>query len=304
MTAAQEPAASGLWAESLRRWLFHHRLEMLMVLPLITYLFLLTLAPIVHTFGVSLTEPGHGEFPSLANFRDLFDSPVFHSAVENTIVVAIVSLALELVVGLGIALALHARFPLRDLARTVILVPLGIPTIVSGAIMILIFSRSGYLNSLLFALSEALNKMPGIDWEFRPLSWTVAGGWRTLLTVAVADTWKVLPVVSLIFLAGLQEMSEDIREAAEIDGATRWQHFSRITLPLLLPYVTIALILRAIDAFRIFELSLVLSGRVEPVIGTYIWSRYGPPISDPFTAAAASIVLYTMIMAFIVAYSG
>ncbi len=285
-----------------RRWILSHRLEILMALPLVAYLLLLTVAPIADTIRISFTEPRHGGFPSLANFRSLSSSPVFRSAALNTILVTLFSLALELGVGLGIALALHARFRLRSLVRTVTLLPLGVPTIVAGAVMLLIFSRSGYLNSLLFGLSGAVSQMPGIDWDPRPLAWTVAGGWRTLLTIAIADAWKVLPVVALIFLAGLQAIPEDIDEVAAVDGATRWQRFSRITLPLLIPYLTMALILRAIDAFRIFELALVLSGRVEPVLGTYIWTRYSPPTSDPFTSAAASIVLFAMILAFIALY--
>ena len=176
------------------------------------------------------------------------------------------------------------------------------PTIVAGAVMLLVFSRSGYLNTLLFGLADAVNLLPGIDWHFVPMSWTVAGGWRTLLTLAVADTWKVLPVVTLILLAGLESIPEEVYEAADVDGARGWQRFIRITLPLLAPYVTMAVILRAIDAFRIFELALVLAGRVEPVLGTFIWSRYGPPTSDPHTAAAAAIVLFALILVFIVLY--
>jgi trehalose transport system permease protein len=157
-----------------------------------------------------------------------------------------------------------------------------------------VFSRSGYLNALLFSLADAVNVIPGVEWEFVPTSWTVAGGWRTLATLAIADMWKVLPTVTLIFLAGL--------EAADVDGAAPWQCFLRVTLPLLAPFVTMAVILRAIDAFRIFELALVMAGRVEPVLGTFIWSRYGPPTNDPFTAAAAAIVLFLLIMVFIALY--
>jgi trehalose transport system permease protein len=111
-----------------------------------------------------------------------------------------------------------------------------------------------------------------------------------------------LPVVTLIFLAGLESIPEDVYEAADVDGAVRWQRFARITLPLLAPYLTMAVVLRAIDAFRIFELALVLAGRVEPVLGTFIWSRYGPPVSDPFTAAAAAMALFALILAFVGLY--
>src|SRR4029453_17651282 len=132
--------------------------------------------------------------------------------------------------------------------------------------------------------------------------WTVAGGWRTLLTVSVADMWKVLPIMTLIFLAGLQSIPEDVYEAADVDGATKWEGFVRVTLPLLVPFFTMALILRAIDAFRIFELALVLAGGVEPVLGTYIFDRGLPPTSDEYTASSASIVLFAIIMVFIILY--
>jgi trehalose transport system permease protein len=168
--------------------------------------------------------------------------------------------------------------------------------------MLLVFSRSGYLNAVLFALTDAVNLIPGVDLRFVPTSWTVAGGWRTLSTLAIADMWKVLPTVTLILLAGLESIPGEVYEAADVDGAARWRRFTGITLPLLAPYVTMAVILRAIDAFRIFELALVLAGRVEPVLGTFIWSRYSPPIGDPHTAAAAAMVLFALIMVFIVLY--
>lgn len=283
-------------------WLRRHRLELCLGGPLFAYIFVLTITPILDTLRLSLTAPLDGRFPSLVNFRAILGSDLFRAALVNTAIVALLSLGLQLGVGLGVALTLHARFRLRALVRTVMLVPLGVPTIVAGAVMLLVFSRSGYLNAVLFGLADAVSALPGVEWRFSALSWTVAGGWRTLATVAMADTWKVLPMVTLILLAGLQSIPEEVNEAADVDGATRWQRFSRVTLPLLLPYVTMAIILRAIDAFRIFELALVLAGRVEPVLGTYIWSRYGPPTSDAFTAAAASVVLFGLILVFIVLY--
>jgi trehalose transport system permease protein len=285
-----------------RGWISRHRFELLLITPLVGYVLLMTVVPILDTVRLSFSDPDGGGFPSLASYREALGTPIFGEAVVNTIVVALLSLTLELTVGLGIALALHAKFPLRGLVRTITLIPLGVPTIVSGAIMLLIFNRSGFLNSVLFNVTDLVNKIPGVDLEFNALGWTVAGGIRSLLVVAIADMWKVLPVVTLIFLAGLQSIPEDVYEAADVDGATKWQRFSRITLPLLIPYFTMALILRAIDAFRIFELALVLAGGIEPVLGTYIYSRYAPPTNDPFTAAAGSIVLFGIIMVFILLY--
>jgi trehalose transport system permease protein len=279
----------------LTRVIWRHRLEIVLALPLFAYVAVFTVAPVLDTFRLSLTAPAAG-FPTLASYRAIFASDVFRDALLNTLVVAVLSLALQLAVGLGVALALHARFPLRGLVRTIVLIPLGVPTIVAGALMLLLFSRSGYLNALLFAAADLVGR------DFQPLAWTVAGGWRTLLVLAIADMWKVLPMVTLLLLAGLETIPDEVHEAADVDGATGWRRFLRVTLPLLLPWMTMALVLRAIDAFRIFELALVLAGRVEPVLGTYIWSRYGPPVNDPYTAAAAAIVLFVLIVGFIAAY--
>jgi trehalose transport system permease protein len=285
-----------------RRWVRKHGFEIALASPLVIYVLVLTLAPILDTVRLSLSGPRGGAFPSFENYRDIVGQDVFRTAVKNTVIVALLSLALELTIGLAVALTLNARFRLRGLVRTLVLVPLGVPTIVSGAVMLLIFSRSGYLNSVMFWLADVVSVLPGVDWDYTPTAWTVAGGWRTLLTIAIADMWKVLPVVTLIFLAGLQSIPEDVYEAAAVDGATKWNRFLRITLPMLIPFITMALILRAIDAFRIFELALVLAGRIEPVLSTYIAERYLPPTNDPFTAAAGAVVLFAIIMVFIVAY--
>lgn len=282
-------------------WLRAHGLEVRLALPLAAYLLILTAAPIVETVRLSLSAPVDGGFPSLGRYRALWASDVFRTAFRNTVVVVLLSLALEIGGGLCLALTLHRRFPLRGLVRTLVLMPLGVPTVVSAAVMLLVFSRSGYLNALLLDVADALGA-GGIRWSYQPLGWTVAGGWPTLFTVAVADTWKVLPVVTLILLAGLQSIPVEVEEAARADGATGWLRLRHVVLPLLLPYVTMAVILRAIDAFRIFETALVLAGRVEPVLGTFIWSRYAPPTSDPPTAAAAAVVLFLLILGFVVVY--
>jgi len=282
-------------------WIRAHGLEVALALPLVAYLLVLTAAPIVETVRLSLSAPLDGRFPSLARYRALLASDLFRAALRNTVVVTLLSLVLEMGLGLLLALTLHVRFPLRGLVRTLVLIPLGVPTVVSAAVMLLVFSRSGYLNVLLLAVVDALGAL-GLEWQFQPVGWTVAGGWPTLFTVAVADTWKVVPVVTLILLAGLQAIPVEVEEAARADGATGWRRLLHVVLPLLAPYVTVAVILRAIDAFRIFEVALVLAGRVEPVLGTFIWSRYAPPSSDPFTAAAAAVMLFVLILAFVALY--
>ena len=282
-------------------WFRAHQFEVWLTLPLVAYVLVLTITPIINTFRISFTDPQQGGL-SVENYDKIFGGGVFRSAVVNTVIVALMSLILELGIGLIVALTLHASFRGRGFVRTITLVPLGVPTIVAGAVMLLIFARSGYLNSIIFLIQDLVNLLPGVDWQYQPISLTVSGGVATLFTVAIADMWKVLPIVVLIFLAGLQSIPEDIYEAADIDGATKWQRFWRVTFPLLIPYMTMAIILRAIDAFRIYELALVLAGGVEPVLGTYIADRYLPPTSDEFTSSAASIVLFGIIMIFIIAY--
>jgi trehalose transport system permease protein len=282
--------------QALGSWLRKYRFEIALILPMLVYVFSLTVLPILDTVLISLGR-NTADFLTFSHYQTVFGSEVFRAAILNTVIVALLSLTLELGVGMAIALALHVRFRGRGFFRTVTLVPLGVPTIVSGAVMLLLFSRSGYLNALLANLADVI---PG--WDYLPIGWTTKGGITTLFVVAIADMWKVLPVVTLIFLAGLQSVPEDVYEAADVDGATKWQKFSRVTLPLLIPYITMALILRAIDAFRIFELALVLADPIEPVLGTYIGNQYLPPTSNPFTAAAGSIVLFAMIMVFIVLY--
>jgi trehalose transport system permease protein len=303
VTAAARPKRRGRFAA----WFRRYRFEIVLITPLIAYIVLFTFAPIIDTFRRSFSAPGEG-FGTLRSYQAIFDGfswshpSVFERAIFNTIIVALFSLALEMGIGLAIAMALDVAFFGRGFIRTVLLVPLGVPTIVSGAIMLLIFQRSGYMNSVMGLFAGLADKIPGVDVSWTNVSWQVAGGWRTLMTIAVADMWKVLPVITLIFLAGLQSIPQEVYEAADVDGATKWQRFVRVTLPLLIPYFTMALILRAIDAFRIFELALVLAGGVEPVLGTYISTRYLPPISDPYTSSAASIVLFGIIMLFILLY--
>lgn len=282
-------------------WVRAHGLEIGLALPLVAYLLVLTAAPIVETVRLSLSAPIDGGFPSLGRYRVLVASDLFRAAFRNTLVVVLLSLVLEMGLGFALALTLHRRFPLRGLVRTLVLMPLGVPTVVSAAVMLLVFTRSGYLNALLLGAADALTTA-GIEWRFEPVGWTVAGGLPTLFAVAVADTWKVVPVVTLILLAGLQTIPVEVEEAARADGATGWGRLVHVVLPLLAPYVTVAVILRAIDAFRIFEVALVLAGRIEPVLGTFIWSRYAPPASDPFTASAASVILFLLVLSFVALY--
>src|ERR687892_2725679 len=160
------PARTGLVG-----WARRYRFELALVLPMLLYVVVLTIAPILDTIRISFTSRGDLAFPSMASYQTIFKSEVFQDAVVNTLFVALISLTLEMGVGLAVALALHTRFPGRGFVSTVMLVPLGVPTIVSGAVMLLLFSRSGYLNALFASFYDLL---PG-DAEFRSINWTSGG---------------------------------------------------------------------------------------------------------------------------------
>ncbi|MGE5591191.1 MAG: carbohydrate ABC transporter permease [Bacillota bacterium] len=270
------------------RFLKRHLFEVLAVLPLSLYIFGFTLLPVFRTIRLGLTDAVTGAF-TLAHYRELFSHGQFGQALTNTVVITLLGLTFELLVGLVLALILSRPFRGRGFFRSILLVPMGVPTLVAGVALLYIFDTSGYLNELLYRLH--LITTP-VDWA--------AGGTRTLLMVVFGDMWKVTPLVVLILLAGLEAIPEGVYEAASVDGATAWQTLTRITLPLLRPSITMALIIRAVDAFRIFELPLVLAGRFTPVLSTYAYTEYN--YGNFNTSGAASTILLVIILVFVAGY--
>jgi trehalose transport system permease protein len=272
------------------RLLRSYWLEILMVLPLALYIGLLTLTPVLQAIGLSLTDRYTGDFPTLSNYQYIVSRPDFGDAVVNTLGITVIGVTLEMTIGLILALMLARQFRGRGLFRTIILTPMGVPTLVAGAAMLYFFRTNGYAN-------EALLRIGLID---VPIYWTESG-LRGMFAVALADMWKVTPIVVLLLLAGLEAIPGDIYEAANVDGASPWQTFRSVTLPLLMPAITMALILRAIDAFRIFDVVMVMASRSIPVMSTFVYINYFD-FQDPYSASAAATILLLMIVAFIAAY--
>jgi trehalose transport system permease protein len=272
------------------RVLKRHALDGLMLLPLFLYLFGFTGLPLLSCVVLSFTDAGSQWFPSWANYRLLFRDSQLSLALRNTLWLTGLGVGLQLIVGLGVAGVLHRLVLGRGIVRTIVLTPLGVPTIVAGAIFTYLFGSAGYMN-------ELLSRLGIID---TPIDWT-QGGWYSLGVLLVADLWKVTPLMTLILLAGLESIPESALEAAAVDGATGWRRFWYITLPLLRPAFTMAVIIRAIDAFRIFELPLILTGKSTPVLGTVAYSEYYE-YDNAFTSAAAATLLLGLIAVCIVSY--
>ena len=250
--------------------------------PLTLYLVAFTLVPVASTFVLSLSAPGGGI--TLEHFRRIAGHYQFGQAVVNTLGITAIGLSLELGLGLVAALALTSRPAGRKVFQVLLLVPLGVPTIVAAAMMRTVFGTVGYLNEILLRLGVIRT----------PVDWVGARG-LALVTVAVADAWKVTPLILLILLAGLGTIPAELYEAARTDGASRWRQFTAITLPLLKPALTMAVIVRGVDAFRIFALPLALAGQGLPVLSTYAYVEY-LEYGNPHTAAASSVILLAMIL--------
>jgi multiple sugar transport system permease protein len=230
------------------------RLAALLLTPAMAVIALVAAYPIAYAIWLSLTEysvrvPGKWRFVGFDNFTEAFGSTEFWDSVKNTFLFTGVSVTLELVIGLGMALAMHEAFRGRGVLRTVVLVPWAVLTVVSAITWRTLFEPN-------LGLAPVILGKIGIGGD---IVWLGQEGY-SMAVMILADVWKTAPFMALLLLAGLQVIPDDVYDAAKVDGATTWQRFRRITLPLLMPAVLVALIFRTLDALRIFDLPYVLTG--------------------------------------------
>lgn len=201
-------------------------------------------------FSYRLTAPSEREFIGLGNYGTILTDQVFWSALGVTALVTVVTVAVELVLGFILALIMHKAIKsTRGLVRTAILVPYGIITVVSAYAWYYMFSiDSGYINNW-FAW------LPGIDSD---LNW-FAQGPTALIVIMLSEIWKTTPFISLLLLAGLAQVPDDLSEAASVDGATWWQRLTRVILPNMKAAIMVATLFRALDAFRIFDSVFIMT---------------------------------------------
>ena len=275
-------------SRGVRRWWSRHWLDTIMVAPLVLYILFFMLVPVAQSIYLSVVRQGTHTL-TFANYDDIVNRTQFKDAFVNTLGITLIGVSMEMVAGVIIALMLSRGFHGRGVFRSVVLLPLGVPTLVAGAAMLYFVGFNGYLNEILLDLGI-------ID---VPIYWQESGI-RGMFAIAIADLWKATPLVVLILLAGLEAIPGDIYEAAEVDGASGWRKFWDQTLPLLMPAFTMALILRAIDAFRIFDIALVLAGQSIPVMSSFVYFDYRAGSTN--TAAAAAVILLGLILVFVVAY--
>jgi len=239
------------------------------LLPSCVFVILFSLYPIAESFRLSfyrliLTLPWLGQrFVGWENYQDLGSDPVALSSLVTSLLFVAVTTPAEVLLGLAMALVLDRSFRGRGWLRAIVLVPWAIPTVVASQMWRFIFNdRYGLFNFLLFG--------DATEQYWAPL----AEPGLALLSIMTADVWKTSSFAALIILAGLQTIPGELYEAANIDGATAWQKFRHITLPLIKPALLLALLFRTIDALKVFDLVFVMT-QGGPADSTNVLQFYG-----------------------------
>lgn len=217
----------------------------------------------------------------------------FLESIYNTLFFTVISVSLELFLGLFIAMVVNSKFPGRGLMRTAMLIPWAIPTVVSARLweVMLRPDNSGVVNVL-------LDNVGLID---SPISWLTEPSTQVWSMVLV-DVWKTTPFMALLLLAGLQVISSDVYEAADVDGASKPRQFFSITLPLLRPTIAVALVFRTLDAVRVFDVfEVLLRGSTKFSMATYNYNQLVEARQFGY-ASAVGVIIFVIILLFTVAY--
>lgn len=255
-------------AKNLTRADSERRLAMAYMAPALIILAAVAIYPILNTFWLSLNRiilkfPNADRFEGIGNYLKMFSDPKFVSAWKHTVIFTGASVLLETIFGLIIALIIVRNFRGRGIVRAAILIPWAIPTVVSSRMWEWIFNSSyGILNYIL----TGLGILPAA------VNWLGTQG-VAMGVIIFVDVWKTTPFMALLILAGLTSIPRDVYESAKIDGLSPFQMFYKITLPLLRPVLLVSMLLRCLDAFRVFDVVFIMT-QGGPADSTEVLSSY------------------------------
>src|SRR5579859_43546 len=259
-----------------------------LVLPTVLAILAVAAYPIINSLWLSLLDnplSPSAKVIGLGNFAQLFASNEFINAIGVTFTFTIISVALETLLGLAIALLINGTFPGRGLVRASILVPWAFPTVISAQIWYLMYNdRTGIVSYILQKI------------HLLPVGGTLLQSTSGIVTAAIiTDVWKTTPFMALLILAGLQVIPNELYEAAGVDGSTRFQQFWTITLPLVAESLVIALLFRTLAALGVFDLLFILGGNQVQSIASYSYNNMFTRSTFDFApGVAAAVVLFVM----------
>lgn len=256
MTATQAPPEQTTTTKKARtvdsdRSRAENRLGQRLVAPAVILMLLVTAYPMLQALYLSLfryrlTAPDDREFIWFSNYATVLTDSLFWQDTWNTLLIMVVTVAVELVIGFAFAMVMHRVVFARGVIRTSILIPYGIITVVSAFAWQFAFSlNNGFVNSW----------VPFIEDNF---NW-FGDHWPAMFAIMVSEIWKTTPFMALLLLAGLSQVSEDMLEAAKVDGATWWQRLTKVILPNMRAAIMVAVLFRALDAYRIFDNIFVMT---------------------------------------------
>ena len=243
-TTAQETARRPVKKGATDRTKAERRLAYMLCAPAVIAMLVVTGYPIAYAVYLSLQKfdlrfPDDKEFVGLANYTDVLTSSIWWTDVFNTLLITVASVAIELVLGMAIALVMHRAIFGRGPVRAAILIPYGIVTVVAAFAWRYAFDPgTGFVQGLPL-ISDAADPLANRGGSF--------------VVIVLTEVWKTTPFMALLLLAGLSLVPDELHEAAKVDGATAVQRFFRITVPLMKPAILVALLFRTLDAFRVFD---------------------------------------------------
>jgi len=224
------------------------KLAYILCAPAVAVMALVAGFPILYAFWLSLRRedlrfPDAGEFVGLSNYAAVLTSSTWWSAFSNTMIITVVSVILELALGMLIAQAMYRAIFARTAIRASVLVPYGAVTVVAAFAWRLAFDPATGFAVALFNLDTP------------PLT----THWGSMFVIITAEVWKTTPFIALLLLGGLALIPDDLYKAAKMDGASAWQRFVKITLPLIKPALMVAVLFRTLDAFRIYDAAYIIT---------------------------------------------
>ena len=231
-----------------------HRLGWLLCAPAAIAMLAVTAYPIGYALVLSVQKidlrfPEESGFVGLQNYEAVLTSSLWWTDVFNTVFLSVISVSIELALGMAIALVMHKAIFGRGLVRTSVLIPYGIVTVVAAFSWQFAFAPdTGFVNQLPLIADD-------MDW--------FGGRFSSFAVIIMAEVWKTTPFMALLLLAGLTTIDNGLYDAAKVDGASAWQRFTKITLPLMRPAILVALLFRTLDAFRIFDTIFIMTAGAQ-----------------------------------------